>query len=87
MLAAFTATEPPDMDTTPHDLPTLFRQLGLPNRPADIDAFITAHRLPAGTLLPQASFWNPAQAALLAEGLRDDAAWSEAIDELAARLS
>ncbi|MBV8621036.1 MAG: DUF2789 domain-containing protein [Curvibacter sp.] len=75
------------MDTSPHDLPHLFRQLGLPSSPADIDAFVSSHRLPPGTTLPLAAFWTPAQAALLTEGLCADADWSEAIDELATRLS
>ncbi|MBI5783916.1 MAG: DUF2789 domain-containing protein [Rhodocyclales bacterium] len=69
------------------DLATLFAQLGLPNDPASIDAFIAAHRpLPDDVALADAPFWTPAQAAFLAEELQADADWAEVIDELNSEL-
>jgi hypothetical protein len=71
-----------------HDLATLFAQLGLPNDPASIDAFIAAHRpLPDQVALADAPFWTPAQAAFLAEELQADADWAEVIDELNSELA
>ena len=75
------------MDTNPHNLPNLFKQLGLPGQAADIDAFIATHRLPQGTALVDAAFWTPGQAAFLKQSLADDSDWSEVVDELATRLS
>ena len=75
------------METSAHNLSTLFSQLGLPDQPADIDVFIATHHLRSGTTLDAAAFWTPVQAALLRQGLADDADWSSAIDELATRLS
>ena len=39
------------MDTTKHDINTLFAQLGLPNTEAEIDAFIASHAISDTTLL------------------------------------
>lgn len=75
------------MDTNPHNLPNLFKQLGLPGQATDIDAFIATHRLPQGTALADAAFWTPEQAAFLKQSLADDSDWSEVVDELATRLS
>lgn len=75
------------MDTSQHDLPALFAQLGLPNDNDSIQDFIASHELPAGTHLSQASFWNLSQARFLAEALNDDAEWAEAADEMAMLLS
>ena len=44
--------------------------------------FIHEHRLDNQTLLPEAHFWNRAQADFLRDALWNDADWSEAIDEL-----
>ena len=75
------------MESNVHPLGELFQQLGLPAEPRDIERFLAAHRpLPAGTRLAEAKFWTPAQAALLREGLCDDADWSAAIDLLAVLL-
>jgi hypothetical protein len=75
------------MEQHRHDLANLFAQLGLPNEPAAIDAFIAAHRpLPPGVKLAEASFWNPTQSAFLAEELQDDADWAEVIEELNSEL-
>lgn len=75
------------MDTFPHDLPSLFAQLGLPSDMASINDFIASHELPAGTRLPFAAFWTPAQSAFLKEALNEDAEWAEAADEMAMLLS
>ena len=74
------------MDTSLHTLCTLFAQLGLPDSPADISAFIASHPLPAGTAIEDAPFWNASQAAFLKQALEDDADWAELADTLAARL-
>jgi hypothetical protein len=76
------------MDTEFHRLGDLFRQLGLPDSPSDVDRFITIHgRLPRGALLCDAPFWSPAQAQFLREQIQADADWAGVVDALAARLS
>lgn len=75
------------MDTSHHDLNSLFSQLGLPDEPQAIDAFLATHRLNAGTALVDAPFWSRAQAEFLREALADDSDWAEAADELAMLLS
>lgn len=66
-----------------HHFSELFAQLGLASDDAGIRAFIEQHRpLPATTLLADAAFWTPAQAALLREQLRQDADWAEIVDQL-----
>ena len=46
------------MDTSLHTLSTLFAQLGLPDSPADIGAFIASHPLPTDTAIEDAPFWT-----------------------------
>lgn len=76
------------MDANLHTLSNLFAQLGLPSAPADIDAFIAAHRpLGNGVALYRASFWNATQRAFLKEEIIEDADWAGVIDELNCRLS
>lgn len=71
------------MEPSYHRFSELFAQLGLPNSEAEIRAFIAAHRpLPPQMALAEASFWTPAQVALLQEQLREDADWAELIDQL-----
>lgn len=71
------------MDTSPHNLQTLFQQLGLPDRPADIERFVADHRLMlAGAPLAAAPFWNAEQAVFLREAIEQDSDWCEAVDEL-----
>ena len=66
-----------------HHFSELFAQLGLPRDDAGIRAFIERHRpLPAATLLADAPFWTPAQAALLHEQKQQDADWAEIVDQL-----
>ena len=74
------------MDTTKHDINTLFAQLGLSNSDEQIDAFIASHELEDTTLLQEASFWDEAQQHFLAESLAQDGDWSEVIDELDVRI-
>jgi len=74
------------MDTTKHDINTLFAQLGLPNNDEQIDAFIASHELEDTTRLQEASFWDEAQQLFLAESLAEDGDWSEVIDELDVRI-
>jgi Protein of unknown function (DUF2789) len=75
------------MEPIVHNLSNLFRQLGMAGDASNIDAFISSHRLEAGTRLPQAPFWTPSQAQFLMRAICDDANWAIAADELAARLS
>ena len=75
------------METHPHNLSHLFRQLGLSGESRDIDAFVLGHRLNVGVTLVDAHFWSPVQAGFLAQALADDSVWSAAADELAVRLS
>jgi Protein of unknown function (DUF2789) len=70
------------MDMTTHDMATLFAQLGLDNSPTAINAFIASHKIPADMTLAQASFWTSAQASFLTENLKQDADWSDVIDQL-----
>jgi len=75
------------MDTTPHTLANLFKQLGLPDGRSEIDAFLGSHRLIEGQKLPDAPFWSAAQAQFLREAWQQDSDWAEDVDELAVRLS
>lgn len=76
------------MENAIHKLSDLFRQLGLPDEPAAIEAFIAAHRpLPHGVALTDAPFWSPSQAQFLREELSEDADWAELVDALALLLS
>jgi hypothetical protein len=75
------------MDTTTPSLEQLFAQLGLPNAPHEIRAFILRNRpLHGAVLLHDAAFWNPAQSALIREKLAADADWAVVIDTLNALL-
>lgn len=66
-----------------HNLETLFQQLGLSGRAADIEHFVTAHKLPmSGSRLADAGFWTPSQAAFLREAFEQDSDWCEVVDEL-----
>lgn len=64
----------------------LFDQLGLPSDQASIDDFIAKNQLPEGVKMTDASFWSPAQARFLCEGLAQNAEWAIVMDELNARL-
>ena len=75
------------MDTNRHTLSVLFAQLGLANDTLSIKKFLAAHELPAAVSIAEAPFWNPSQAAFLAEELTEDSEWAELIDELANLLT
>lgn len=63
-----------------HDL---FAQLGLPNDPLSIQAFLTRHTpLAPEVSLPDAAFWTPSQATFLLEALQQDSDWAELVDQL-----
>jgi hypothetical protein len=74
------------MDSTTHNLGTLFEQLGLPNSPEAIDDFIGKHPLPPEIKLIDAPFWSEAQAAFLKEHFDADDEVVMVIDELNVRL-
>lgn len=75
------------MDTTPHNLSTLFDQLGLPSDAVAIKSFIHWHRpLDPQTPLQEASWWTPAQAEFLTQAIAEDSDWAEQVDELDALL-
>ena len=76
------------MEAATHRLVDLFRQLGLPDAPAEVEHFIAAHRpLPRTTALADAPFWTPSQARLLRESLCQDADWAGVVDQLGEQLS
>lgn len=71
------------MDTSRHNLTTLFKQLGLPCDESSIREFIRSHSpLPPDMPLHEAPFWSESQSRFLEEGLEDDSDWAEIIDEL-----
>jgi hypothetical protein len=76
------------MDTTTHHtMQELFAQLGLPNEPGDISAFVRQHWPLADNLrLSDAPFWNDSQASFLREKIRDDDDWAVLVDTLNAQL-
>jgi hypothetical protein len=75
------------MEAPVHGMTQLFEQLGLPAEPAEIQRFIARHRpLPTEVGLAAAPFWNPTQAAFLAEQVDHDADWAGIIDRLDAAL-
>ena len=71
------------MDTEKHNLPSLFRQLGLPSDQADIAEFVDSHRpLSDAVRLADAPFWSEAQAQFLREEIYEDSDWAEVVDQL-----
>ncbi|MCH7370421.1 MULTISPECIES: DUF2789 domain-containing protein [Aeromonas] len=70
------------MELLTHDMPALFAQLGLANDASSVHRFIHEYHLDSHTLLPEAEFWNPAQAGFLRDALSNDADWSATIDQL-----
>lgn len=65
------------MDTPFHPLSELFKQLGLPAAPAEIEAWLERHRPVAqGCALAEAPVWSPAQADFLRQAVADDADWA-----------
>lgn len=75
------------MERPIHTLSDLFRQLGLPDQPQDIEQFIARHRpLVPETALADAPFWQADQATFLREEVAEDADWAELVDLLSALL-
>ena len=75
------------MESAIHPFSELFAQLGLPNDPASIRQFLTAHAPLANDIrLPDAPFWSPAQARFLNEALQQDSDWAELADQLSEAL-
>ena len=71
------------MEESTHSLPSLFKQLGLPSGPADIEKFVTTHSpLKPGLKLADAGFWSASQAAFLRKEILEDADWAEVVDQL-----
>lgn len=70
------------MEPLIHDLPALFAQLGMANDELSLHRFVHDHHLDNETLLPEAVFWNAAQASFLRDALWNDSDWCEAIDQL-----
>lgn len=75
------------MESPVHDLPALFKQLGLASDTASIERFIRNHSpLAPACKLADAPFWSPAQAAFLREEILEDADWAEVVDQLNVQL-
>lgn len=74
------------MDTSFHNMNSLFAQLGLPESDTAIATFVRDHHLEGGVRLDQATFWSSAQATFIREALQEDSDWSEMVDQLDARL-
>ena len=76
------------MENNLHTMSNLFAQLGLPDDPAAIEDFISAHHpLGDGVALDRAPFWSATQRTFLKEEIIEDADWAGVIDELNSRLS
>ena len=70
-----------------HRFCELFAQLGLPNAPTEICAFIQRHRpLDSSILLRDAPFWTPSQSDLIRQMFSQDSDWALAVDGLNTRL-
>ena len=76
-LSVQTTAPPPAMEPSTHSVADLFAQLGLPSQPAEIDAFIAAHRHSSlGCALHESPAWTAVQAAFLREAIEADADWA-----------
>jgi hypothetical protein len=74
------------MNNVIHTLGDLFLQLGLPNSPEAISAFVEKHRLHPSIALSEADFWTSTQAQFIRECWLDDSDWAGVVDQLDARL-
>lgn len=76
------------MENPIHRLTGFFRQLGLPDEPTAMEAFIPCHRpLPHGISFADAPFWPPSQAQFLREKINEDANWAKLVDTFAGLLT
>jgi hypothetical protein len=83
----FQVSEGNVMDTSSHTIETLFRQLGLPDRPDEIQAFVAEHKAERrDTPLCELPFWSSSQAEFLRMAVAEDADWCEVVDQLDALL-
>lgn len=64
----------------------LFRRLGLPSNPEQIERFIRMHTVQRHVALPYAHFWNAHQAQFIKEAITEESEWSVLVDQLDARL-
>ncbi|WP_439854125.1 DUF2789 domain-containing protein [Pseudomonas yamanorum] len=75
------------MESPVHNLPSLFKQLGLSDDPVSIERFIAVHSpLKPELHLADAFFWTLSQRAFLRDEILGDADWAEVVDELNLRL-
>ncbi|PRA44556.1 MULTISPECIES: DUF2789 domain-containing protein [Pseudomonas] len=71
------------MEKPTHSLPSLFKQLGLPDDAESIDKFIASHSpLKPELHLADAFFWSEGQKQFLRDEIREDADWAEVVDQL-----
>ncbi|HAB01398.1 MAG TPA: DUF2789 domain-containing protein [Pseudomonas sp.] len=71
------------MEQPNHHFSEIFKQLGLPDDPVEIERFITTHSpLEDDVKLVDAPFWNEGQRAFLKESYTADADWIPMIDQL-----
>ena len=71
------------MEPPVHSLPSLFKQLGLPDDPKSIDQFVAVHSpLKSDQKLEDAFFWTESQKKFLRNEILEDADWAEVVDEL-----
>lgn len=75
------------MEIISHQIDVLFAQLGLSNSAEAIEDFLKTHYLSRkDQRLADAPFWNASQASLLEEAIKEDAEWSQVVDQLDALL-
>ena len=75
------------MESQTHTLANLFAQLGLPNEPRAMEAFIATHAPLADAIpLAEAAFWTPSQAAFLEAEIAEGADWCPVVDSLNLQL-
>lgn len=71
------------MEKPTHSLPSLFKQLGLPDDAVSIDQFIATHSpLKPEQHLADAFFWSESQKQFLRDEILDDADWAVVVDQL-----
>ena len=75
------------MEKPVHDMPNLFKQLGLDNGEDDITRFVEQHKpIAVGKSLADADFWSEGQSAFITEEINEDADWAPIIGKLDAML-
>lgn len=75
------------MERSPHDMNSLFAQLGEASDAQSIARFISSHApLDGDVQLHEATFWTVSQAGFLREATLDDAEWAVIIDALNSEL-